>query len=112
MLPTTFGYAVALSRSSSVNTVSRCMWARSRVMTQAMTRSAAPLANSARAICSIIRPCERSLIPMSTAPFPIGITSPPSSEASPKSSISKLPSGPSGGYQNSNSASANIGWAR
>ena len=32
------------------------MWARSLVMTAAMTRSAAPLAKSALAICSIIRP--------------------------------------------------------
>ena len=73
ILWTTFGYAVALSRSSSVNTVSRCMCARSLVITQAMTRSAAPLANISCAISSIIRPCERSLIPMSTAPLPIGI---------------------------------------
>ena len=44
MSSTTFGYAVALSRSSSVKTVSRCMWARSFDITQAMTRSAAPAA--------------------------------------------------------------------
>ena len=87
------------------------MWARSLVITHAITRSAAPLANSALAICSIIRPCVRSLMPMSTAPLPIGITSPPSIEASPKSAISKRPSAPCGGYQNSKSASANIGWA-
>ena len=88
------------------------MWARSFVITQAMTRSAAPAANKARAICSIIRPCDRSLIPISTAPFPIGITSPPSIEARPKSATSKRPSSPSGGYQKEKSASANIGWAR
>src|SRR4051812_38796972 len=35
---TTFGYAVTLSRSSIVNTVSRCMCARSLVMTAAITR--------------------------------------------------------------------------
>ncbi len=51
---TTLGYIVTLSRSRKVNTVSRCMWARSRVMPAAITRSAAPLANSARAIFSII----------------------------------------------------------
>ena len=87
------------------------MWARSLVMTQAITRSAAPLSNRALAICSIILPWVRSLIPMSTAPLPIGMTSPPSIEASPKSAISKRPSGPSDGYQNSKSAPANIGWA-
>ena len=38
-----------------------------------MTRSAAPLANSAFAICSIMRPWVRSLIPISTAPLPIGM---------------------------------------
>jgi hypothetical protein len=86
------------------------MWARSFVMTAAMTRSAAPLAKSVLATCSIMRPCERSLMPMSTVPFPIGITSPPSSEARPKSAASKRPSGPSSGYQNSKSDSANIGW--
>ena len=112
MLPTTFGYAVALSRSSSVNTVSRCMCARSFVITHAITRSAAPLANSAWAICSIIRPCDRSLIPISTAPLPIGITSPPSIDDRPKSLGLEPPVAPSGGYQNSNSASANIGCAR
>ena len=87
------------------------MWARSLVMTQAITRSAAPLANSALATCSIIRACERSLMPMSTAPLPIGMTSPPSSDASPKSGLQPAV-GPSAGYQNSKSASANIGWAR
>ena len=45
-----------------------------------MTRSAAPFANSASAICSIIRACVRSLMPMSTVPLPMGCTSPPSSE--------------------------------
>ena len=74
-----------MSRSSNVKTVSRCMWARSLVITQAMTRSAAPLAKRALAICSIMRPCVRSLMPISTAPLPIGITSPPSIEARPKS---------------------------
>jgi hypothetical protein len=88
------------------------MWARSLVITQAMTRSAAPAANSALATCSIIRAWDRSLMPMSTAPLPIGMTSPPSSDASPKSVISSRPSGPSAGYQKAKSASANIGWAR
>ena len=88
------------------------MWARSFVMTHAITRSAAPLANSALAICSIIRPWVRSLIPISTAPLPIGITSPPSIEARPKSWVSSRSSSPRCGYQNSKSASANIGWAR
>ena len=44
--------------------MSRCMWARSFVMTAAMTRSAAPFANSACAICSIIRPVVRSDMPI------------------------------------------------
>ncbi len=92
--------------------MSRCMWARSLVITAAITRSAAPCANSALAICSIIRPWVRSLMPMSTAPLPIGMTSPPSSDARPKSAISNRPSSPTGGYQNSKSAPANIGWAR
>ena len=99
-----------MSRSSIVNTVSRCMCARSFVITAAMTRSAAPLSNSAAAICSIIRAWERSLIPIRTVPLPIGCTSPPSSDDRPKSCASKRPSSPSGGYQYSKSASANIGW--
>ncbi len=88
------------------------MCARSLVITHAITRSAAPLANSDLAICSIIRPCERSLMPMSTTPFPIGMTSPPSSDDNPKSVASSRPSGPSVGYQKSNPPSANIGWPR
>ena len=62
------------------------MWARSLVMTAAMTRSAAPLAKSAFAICSIIRPVVRSDMPMATVPLPMISTSPPSSDAWPKSS--------------------------
>ena len=111
-LPITCGYTVTASRSSIVNTVSRCMWARSLVITTAITRSAAPVANSARASCSIIRACDRSLRPISTVPFPIGRTSPPSSEERPKSSTWKRPSSPSCGYQYSNPPPANIGWAR
>ena len=75
-----------------------------------MTRSAAPLANSARATCSIIRACVRSLMPISTVPLPIGWTSPPSSDARPKSATSKRPVVAELGYQHSKSASANIGW--
>ena len=90
--------------------MSRCMCARSLVITTAMTRSAAPLAKRARAICSIIRACDRSLMPISTVPLPIGCTSPPSSDARPKSATSNRPSSPSSGYQYSKSASANIGW--
>ena len=86
------------------------MCARSLVITTAITRSAAPLLKSALATCSIIRAWERSLIPMSTVPLPMGCTSPPSSEDLPKSSALKRPSSPSGGYQYSKSASANIGW--
>ncbi len=108
---TTLEYAVALSRSSRVNTVSRCMWARSLVMTAAMTRFAAPFSNSARAICSIIRAVVRSDIPIATAPLPMISTSPPSSDASPKSWTLNRSSSPSGGYQNSKSWPANIGWA-
>ena len=86
------------------------MWARSLVITTAITRSAPPFANRERATCSIIRACERSLMPIRTVPLPIGCTSPPSSEARPKSWTSKRPSSPSSGYQYSKSASANIGW--
>ena len=43
---TTWGYAVALSRSSRVNTVSRCIAARFRGRLATMIRSAAPPANS------------------------------------------------------------------
>src|SRR6478736_6450540 len=81
---TTCVKAVALSRSSRVKTVSRCMWARSLVMTAAMTRSAAPFAKRALAICSIIRPVVRSDMPIATVPLPMISTSPPSSEAWPK----------------------------
>ena len=91
--------------------MSRCMCARSLVMTQAMTRSAAPLANSAFAISSIIRPVVRSDIPIATVPLPMISTSPPSSEARPKSSMLNRSSSPSGGYQNSKSALANSGCA-
>ena len=112
MPSTTFGKAVALSRSSSVKTVSRCMCARSLVMTAAMTRSAAPLAKSALAICSIIRPDVRSDIPMATVPLPMISTSPPSSEAWPKSSTWNFSSSPSSGYQYSNASSWKRGWAR
>ena len=111
MPSTTFGYAVALSRSSSVKTVSRCMCARSLVITAAITRSAAPLANSARAICSIIRPVVRSDRPIATVPRPMISTSPPSSDARPKSSALNRSSSPIGGYQYSNPPSRNIGWA-
>ena len=111
-LPITWGYTVTVSRSSIVNTVSRCMCARSLVITAAITRSAAPVVNRARAICSIILAWDRSLSPLSTVPYPIGCTSPPSSQERPKSSTWKRPSSPSCGYQYSKSASANIGWAR
>ena len=96
---------MTLSRSSIVNTVSRCMWARSFVITTAITRSAAPLLNRACATCSIIRAVVRSLIPISTVPLPMGCTSPPSSDDLPKSSTLNRPSSPSGGYQYSKSAS-------
>ncbi len=110
MLSTTREYAVTLSTSSMVNTVSRCMCARSLVITAAMTRSAAPFSNKAAAICSIIRAWDRSLSPMHTVPLPMGCTSPPSRDDRPKSATSKRPSSPRGGYQYSKSAAANIGW--
>ena len=106
----TLGYMVALSRSSRVKTVSRCMCARSLDITQAITRSAAPLANKALATCSIMRACVRSLMPMSTVPLPMGCTSPPSIDDRPKSVTWKRPSSPSSGYQYSNPAPWNIGW--
>ena len=109
---TTFGKAVALSRSSRVKTVSRCMWARSLVMTAAMTRSAAPFAKSAFAICSIIRPVVRSDMPIATVPLPMISTSPPSSDAWPKSSSRNRSSSPSSGYQYSKASSLKRGWAR
>ena len=99
-----------MSRSRKVKTVSRCMCARSLVITAAITRSAAPLAKRFLAICSIMRAWLRSLMPISTVPLPMGITSPPSSDAWPKSWALNLPSSPSSGYQNSKLASWNIGW--
>jgi len=79
-------------------------------MVTAITLLAASAANKASAMCSIIRPVDRSLIPISTVALPMGIMSPPSSDAWPKSSSSNEPSSPSGGYQYWKSASANIGW--
>ena len=46
-------------------------------------------------MCGLVR----SLTPTATAPLPIGIMSPPSRQARPKSSSSKLPSSPIGGYR-------------
>ncbi len=109
MPSTTLGNTVTLSRSSMVNTVSRCMWARSRVIIAAMTRSAAPLANSSLASSSTIQASVRSPTPTSTTPLPRAITSPPSMDARPKSAGS-LPSSPKRGYQKSKPPPANIGW--
>ena len=49
MPSTMFGKIVTTSRSAKVNTVSRCIAARSFGMPATTTRSAAPAANSARA---------------------------------------------------------------
>ena len=54
------------------------MWARSRVMPAAITRSAAPALNRFSAIFSIIWPVVRSLMPIATVRLPIGMMSPPS----------------------------------
>ena len=104
---TTLGNIVTQSRSRNVNTVSRCMCARSRVMPAAITRSAAPFSNSASAIFSIIWPVVRSLIPMATVRLPIGMMSPPSELTRPNDSPSC-----SREYQNSKPASRKAGWKR
>ena len=83
------------------------MWARSRVMPAAMTRSAAPFSNSDRAIFSIIWPVVRSLIPMATVRLPMGMMSPPS-ELDAAEGLALLLAE----YQNSKPASRNDGWKR
>ena len=98
-----------MSRSRKVNTVSRCMCARSLVITAAITRSAAPLAKRFLAICSIMRAWVRPLMPMSTVPLPIGITSPPSSDEAEVLGV-EAAIVPQFRYQNSKLASWNIGW--
>ena len=61
-------------------------------------------------ICAVVR----SLMPMSTVPPPTGITSPPSSDALPKSwrSNSSDSARSGSGYQNGKPASRNIGEKR
>ena len=83
-----------MSRSSSVNTVSRCMCARSFVMTHGDHPLRRALGEQGLGDLLDHPPWERSLMPIATVPLPIGITSPPSSEARPKSSVSKRPSSP------------------
>ena len=83
------------------------MWARSRDIPAAMTRSAAPASNNERAIFSIIWPVVRSLIPMATVRLPIGMMSPPSLLTRPNDSPSC-----SREYQNGNPAPAKSGWKR
>ena len=83
------------------------MWARSRVMPAAITRSARALLEQRRAIFSIIWPVVRSLIPMATVRLPIGMMSPPSLLTRPNDSPSC-----SREYQNSNPASVKSGWKR
>ena len=80
------GYRVTRSRSANVNTVSRCIAARSFGMPATITRSAASAANRAEATCVIACRDVRSLIPISTTPLPTGMMSPPSNVARPQSS--------------------------
>jgi hypothetical protein len=56
-------------------------------MPATITLSAAPLANSSAATWVMAWREVRSLMPMSTLPLPIGITSPPSSVAMPWSTV-------------------------
>ena len=77
---------VTTSRSAKVNTVSRCMAARSFGMPATMTFSAADCLNSADATWVIAWREVRSLMPISTTPFPGINTSPPSKVDSPNDS--------------------------
>ena len=63
------------------------MAARSFGIAATMTRSAAPFSNSVSASWLIAWREVRSLMPISTLPLPIGMTSPPSSVARPQSSV-------------------------
>jgi hypothetical protein len=67
--------------------VSRCIAARSLGIAATITRVAAPLSNSAFATWLIAWREVRSLMPISTLPLPIGITSPPSMVARPWSAV-------------------------
>ena len=91
---TTSRKTVTRSTSQKVNTVSRCIAPRDFGICAAITRLAAPRANSDRANWLTACGDVRSPMPTSTTPLPMGITSPPSSEASPWS-MSGLPQ-PSG----------------
>ena len=71
-------YCVKVSPSTIVITVSRCMNARRFGMSSATIVCAEPAANSPRASISTACGVVRSLIPISTAPWPITRTSPPS----------------------------------
>ena len=81
------GASSTQSRSANVNTVSRCIAARIFGIAATMTRSAAPFLNSVAASWLIAWRDVRSLMPISTLPLPIGITSPPSSVARPWSLV-------------------------
>ena len=74
-----------MSRSAKVNTVSRCIAARSFGIPATTTRSALPWANNAAATWVIAWREVRSLIPISTTPLPTGMMSPPSKVACPHS---------------------------
>ena len=74
-----------MSRSAKVNTVSRCIAARSLGMPATTTRSAAPWSNSAAATWVMAWREVRSLMPISTTPLPTGMMSPPSKVAWPQS---------------------------
>ena len=102
---TTSAKRVTRSRSQKGNTVSRCMLARSMGSLQAITRSAPPLAKSARAIWPMACGVVRSPIPTSTVRLPIGMTSPPSAMACPKL-LSGSP------HQTGKPASRKSGWNR
>ena len=81
------GASSTQSRSAKVNTVSRCIAARIFGIAATITRSAAPLANSVAASWLMAWREVRSLMPISTMPLPMGMTSPPSSVARPWSAV-------------------------
>ncbi len=81
------GASSTQSRSAKVNTVSRCIAARIFGIAATITRSAAPFLNSVAASWLMAWREVRSLMPMSTLPLPMGMTSPPSSVARPWSCV-------------------------
>ena len=92
-------------RSQNVNTVSRCIAARSRGISAPITSRAAPAANRFWARMLTAFAVLRSPWPTSSTPSPTGMMSPPSIEAVPQS-WSTPP------YQILKPASRKRGWKR